>query len=376
MSATRLQCLTPSGSGAIAVIAVVGPDAWNVTRRLFRPASSKPLPDLPMELSTWFGTMGTGPGDEVIVSIPTTLPELVVEVHCHGGTQVVRWLIDLLRSEGCVEAAATKAAREQPWELLPNAKTLRTAAIFLDQANGAFDRELEAIRRSLLRGESAAAEARLRELMRFAPVGRHLIEPWHVAIAGAPNAGKSSLLNALAGCQRSIVASVPGTTRDVVTATLAFDGWPVALSDTAGLRSGGDELEQEGIERAKQQIRQADLCLWVIDSTVAPPPALTERPLAEHVLPVLNKTDLPSVWDRSCIPEAVSISCVTGAGLNELIGRMVAALVPAAPLPDTAVPYSAETRELVGKLLELLAEGRLQDAINGIDRFLSPYAAI
>ncbi len=369
---TQVACLTPPGSGAIAVIALRGPDAWSIVRRFFRPASKKTLPDKPSERATWFGHIGAGEGagDDAILAVPSLHPDPVVEIHCHGGRQVVQWLIDLLKNECCIETSPEKlVAANEAWALLPHAKTLRTAGILLDQAQGAFDRAVAAIRKAQSDNRTAEAQALLNELNRYTTVARHLIEPWHVAIAGAPNAGKSSLLNALAGYQRSVVAPLPGTTRDVVTATLAFDGWPVEISDTAGLRKvdpalrdgsgmsdpsrsagstlreGGDELEAEGIARARKHLAEADLCLWVIDTTGPQPPTLasfaSENEIAaERVLTVLNKIDQAPAWDLTRIPDAIRISATTGQGIDVLIRKMVDMLVPDPPPPGAPVPYS------------------------------------
>lgn len=349
---TLVSCLTPDGSGAIAVIAVRGENAWPIARSLFRPASKKPLPDKPDAGSTWFGHIGVGDGagDEVILAVPTVHRETVVEIHCHGGRQVVRWLIGLLVNAGCVEDSSdisispAGVVDRVAWSQLPYAKTLRTAAILLDQAQGAFQRAMGEIDRAFADGRTADVK-RLREsLLRYEPVGWHLIEPWKVAIIGAPNAGKSSLLNVLAGYQRSIVAPIPGTTRDVVTATLAFDGWPVEIADTAGLREGGDTLEREGIERARRQMAVADLCLWVIDATEPEPVSVQSFAYAngiacERILPVLNKTDLPAAFDLARIPDAVLVSAATCQGIDALIRRMVDKLVPDPPPPGAAVPF-------------------------------------
>jgi len=378
MTAFQIECLTPSGSGAIATIAVSGPGAWSAVRRLFRPASPHPLPAQPRPGSTWFGTIGEGTGDDVILAVTETDPETLIEIHCHGGRQVVCWLIDLIQHEGgLLSSTIAVDSVESPWALLPHAKTLRTAAILLDQANGAFHRALAQIADALQTQQDSDAEAKLRDLIQYAAIGRHLIEPWRVVIAGAPNAGKSSLLNALAGYQRSIVAPVPGTTRDVVSATLAFDGWLVELSDTAGLRTAGDQLEQEGIVRAKNHIEQADLCLWVIDTT-APLPSSGDQSVgewefaADRTIAVLNKTDLPPAWDLSGFTEAASVSSLKGTGLDELAKRMTAFLVSVEPPPNAAVPYSVATCELVIVLLELLGAGNREEAIAAINAWRNP----
>jgi tRNA modification GTPase len=345
MSATHFQCLTPPGGGAIAVLEVSGPDAWALVRRLFRPAR-KPAPEAPAPLTSWFGAIGDGPGDEVIVAVTAVAPIPTIEIHCHGGPQVVRMLFELFERHGCKRAPAS----DDVWSLVARAKTLRTAAILLDQANGSFDRAVREIRHDLDEGKTAEARTHLEALNRFTTLGRHLLTPWRVAIAGAPNAGKSSLLNTLAGYQRSIVTPVPGTTRDVVTATLALDGWLVEFSDTAGLREADDVLEREGIDRAREQIRLSDLCLWVIDTTEGAPGPLAVDVSPERIVPVLNKIDLTPAWDISTISDGAPVSALTGHGLEPLIHRIVAALVPETPAPGAAVPFNDECLALLESL--------------------------
>src|SRR5205814_566998 len=163
------------------------------------------------------------------------------------------------------DAARSAAAAE-----LVRAPTTRTAAVLLDQYHGAFERALQIAQAALEQQDLDAATRLLNELAEHAPLGRHLTTPWRVVVAGAPNVGKSSLVNALAGFQRSVVAATPGTTRDVVTTLIAVDGWPVELADTAGLRLGAGSLEAKGIEMARSAAAAADLCLWVLDASAAP----------------------------------------------------------------------------------------------------------
>src|SRR5262249_15997807 len=153
---------------------------------------------------------------------------------------------------------------------LARATTVRTASILLDQMHGAFDAAVSAILAALDgEGPPSSAAQMLAELADRVPLGRHLTAPWRVVIAGAPNVGKSRLVKALAGYQRSVVSPTPGTTRDVVTVRLAI-GWPIELADTAGLRDESDALEGQGIELARSRLAEADLCLWVLDSTAPP----------------------------------------------------------------------------------------------------------
>src|SRR5439155_6204210 len=136
---------------------------------------------------------------------------------------------------------------------------LRTAAILLAQLRGAFTRDCRAAEQVLRAGRQAEAATRVADLLRLAPVGRHLVVPWRVVVAGAPNVGKSSLVNALAGFQRCVVTPMPGTTRDAVTTLIAVDGWPVELIDTAGIRNVADDLESAGVDRARRTAADADV---------------------------------------------------------------------------------------------------------------------
>jgi tRNA modification GTPase len=350
----RVAVLTPPGTGAIATVAVVGPTAWDAVRRRFRPVGGKPVPDVPPARRVWFGTIGDGPGDEVVVALTRDEPESWVEVHCHGGRRVVRWLVEQFQQDGCVEVRwqdLVKPTRGHGWALsaLTQAPTLRTASILLDQYHGAFASAVRDILTALERGEQPAALAQLAQL---APVGRHLVRPWKVAIAGAPNVGKSSLINALAGYQRSIVAPVAGTTRDVVTVTVALDGWPVELADTAGLRENVESLEAAGIDRARRQLAEADLVYWVLDGS-EPNPA---RPTGPGSVVIINKTDLPAAWSYSA-SDGLLVSAATGAGVPELAADVVRRLVPVAPAPGAAVPYTPELADRIEQASQLVTAG-------------------
>jgi tRNA modification GTPase len=334
-----VSVLTPPGTGAIATVEVAGPWAWEVARQLFRRAGKSPVPEQPEPHRFWFGTLGEG-GDEVILVARQTAPEPVVEVHCHGGRRVVRWVVEQLGARGCAEGEPTPRGSVLP--LLQRAPTLRTASILLDQHHGAFDRAARDILAHLEAGHADRAAGPLAELARFAPVGRHLVEPWKVVIAGPPNVGKSSLLNALAGYQRSVVSEVAGTTRDVVTVPVAFDGWPVELADTAGLRDAA-ALEAEGVERAKRFLAEADLIVWLMDATAQEPTS----PEPGSPLIVINKVDGPAVWGLDRFPDALRVSALTGQGVPGLVATIARRLVPHAPPPGAAVPYTPRLADLV-----------------------------
>jgi tRNA modification GTPase len=140
------------------------------------------------------------------------------------------------------------------------------------------------------------------------PRSEPLKEGVRVVIAGPPNAGKSSLLNAIVGHDRAIVTDIPGTTRDHIDVPLALDGVPLRLTDTAGLRDSDEAVERIGVERAQRLIEAADVLLWLGEEGDAP-----EHP---HLVPLHSKADLP---DREPAgPGTLAVSALTGEGLAEL----------------------------------------------------------
>ncbi|HEY1376779.1 MAG TPA: GTPase [Gemmataceae bacterium] len=352
---TTFTVLTPPGAAAVAVIGLAGPRAWDVVRERFRPVAAASLPAEPTIDRFWLGGFA---GDAVILAIHDAGPSPAVELHCHGGPEVVRQLTEELARNGLRPDQGTGFVRASgPADTaleLARAPTLRTAGILLDQLNGAFHRAVAALDAALAAYDASAARDLAAALAQHAPLGRHLTRPWQVVIAGAPNVGKSSLVNGLAGFTRSVVTAVPGTTRDVVTTATAMDGWPVELLDTADQHDAADELEGQGIARARTAAGGADLCLWVVDGTVSPVwPAITPA----NCLPVVNKADLPTAWDVASVPDAVVVSARTGAGLDELCRRISRRLVRSPPPPGAAVPFTPGLADLTAAIAATLDVG-------------------
>lgn len=335
----KAALLTPVGRGALACIAVEGAGArdavasWLISRR---PLSSYAVGSLVL------GRWGHTQGEEVVVRIAD---EDCLELCCHGGMAAPAKLLEGLAAAGCeIESWQARVARQHADPLtaaaavaLPQARTLRTASVLLDQLAGALTREVQELLSLLDHGAVAEAAERVRTLIARGKVGRRLCAPFIVAAIGLPNAGKSSLINALLGYQRALVHPEPGTTRDLVAAETAFDGWPVRLVDTAGIRSTTDAIEAAGMDLARQAMRKADLCLLVHDASCTWQPA-EDRLLAESPswLVAHTKCDLAA---PPPLPHGVAVSSVTGAGLAELSRALVAHLVPEPPPPGAAVPF-------------------------------------
>jgi tRNA modification GTPase len=170
-------------------------------------------------------------------------------------------------------------------------------------------------------------------------------EGFHLTVIGPPNAGKSSLMNALARRDVAIVAETPGTTRDVLEARLDLGGYLVIAADTAGLREAGDAVEAEGVRRALARAESADLVLLLLDGTATEPFAGVPDQ-GEHVLTVWNKTDLPWPAPR----EGLAISVRTGEGIEDLVEAL--ALRIRAELDGAARDSAMVTRERHRRALE------------------------
>ncbi len=348
--------LTPPGRGAVASLRIEGRGALDLVAQHFiarrpRVPGARGVPGTPRPLADFppgriiVGQFGPG-GEEVVFN---RLSDAAIELHCHGGLAAVARLEEIFVSGGC------RRISWQEWTLrqeadpfaaaarlaLAEARTARTAAILLDQYRGALRRAVEHIESSLQAGAQDAARQQVEALLAHAATGLHLTRPWQVVVAGRPNVGKSSLINAIAGYQRAIVHSTPGTTRDIVGVQTAMDGWPVEISDTAGLRESGEKIERMGIDLARQKILAADSVVLVFDSSL--PWSEADRALAESyptALRVYNKGDLRRA--PGARPPGLELSAAHSAAIDALCQEIAGLLVPHPPPPGAAVPFEAE----------------------------------
>ena len=370
---TVVAAITPSGRGAVATVVVAGPDALHAVESQFLPAGPQLRGRAIGDIA--YGRWGSPAGEDLVVS---RVAQTTIEIHCHGGpTASARIQSDLVtagcraiswqqwicrRSNDGIQAAAEAALAE--------ARTARTAAILLDQHQGALRGELLAIVSELEGDYGSAATMRLARLLEHAKIGLHLVRPWRVVLAGPPNVGKSSLINLLLGYERSIVFNEPGTTRDVVTAATAVDGWPVELADTAGLRAGRDELETEGVERARQQLGHANLVVLVFDASQPWRDECQSIYSATSLaLIVHNKADLPIHPDVR--PKGLLVSAKTGLGLGAVLDEISRRLVPHPPAIRAAIPFTQFQVEAVANAAALVSAGKLASAAVELRRCLT-----
>ncbi|MGB7344660.1 MAG: GTPase, partial [Pirellulaceae bacterium] len=371
--ATTASLLSGVGRSAIAVISVMGPDAEQVVQRCFDAATHGGFRAGQIRYGNWHGGDSDGESrhfdstnstSESIVVVPVDDGEL--EIHCHGGVAATGKILEDLGRHN-VRVIAWQDPLSQPAEsqliresieVLSRCMTARTAAIAMDQVRGALldwcqnaldnDLPFDEVRRS---GQGILA---------FAPFGLRVTDRFRVVLAGPPNVGKSSLINAMVGYDRSIALDQPGTTRDVLHAETVMEGLAIQLSDTAGIRSGQGEIEKEGIRRANLAVREADLVIWVTtpDSNGD---CLQSRDESKSSIQVLNKADLLSspLIDESFLPTVAT----TGQGVTELMAAVVQALVPDFPSPGTAVPITRRQQQALAKIVAASDQASQRNAV-------------
>lgn len=360
-SDTIAALATPQGRGGIAIVRVSGERAQALLRALFQPCPQEIQSHLMMYGHIVYREQTLDECMAVLMRAPRSYTrEDVVEFHLHGGAYVAQSVLDALFSLGARPAEAgefTKRAflngridlsRAEAVMALINAQGERAARAAIKQLDGGvsvFAHDMQRRATDILAGITAAldfpdeidereAAGDVRQKARGLAEAleracdergaRLLTHGLDVALCGLPNVGKSSLLNALLRENRAIVTDLPGTTRDIVSGSMTLNGVPVHLSDTAGIRESAEPVEREGVSRARDAIRRADLSLLVLDAQRAP--CQEERALfgtlpADARAVVVNKTDLHAADDAVMsafdAPTFV-VSTKTGEGLDAL----------------------------------------------------------
>ena len=373
-SDTIFALASAAGPGASAMVRVSGPGAWDALRRISRRGAAAPqrlslatLMDpetdeiLDRGLVAWFPAPRSFTGEDV------------VEFHVHGGRAVVAGLVDALSNISGLRVAEAGEFTRRAFENgkldltaaegladLVAAETAAQRCQALRQLDGALGRVVEDWRRRLLgalahmeatidfsdedlpdlehevRSQAAALAREMDSHLNDDRYGERLRDGVSIAVIGAPNAGKSSLVNLLARQDAAIVSAVAGTTRDVIEVHLDLGGYPVVVADTAGLcddAPGGDsgqvDIEREGIRRARKRAEDADLKLAVFDGCHWPNVDRHTTALVDaHTIVVINKSDLGVPAPPLAVNgnAARPVSALTGAGIDGLVDAVTRAV--------------------------------------------------
>lgn len=360
---TIVAVATPPGRSAIAVIRMSGPQALNITRALVHDDSFTPEPahmvlkDLKTDdhevmdqaLITFFKSPHSFTGEDM------------VEISCHGSPVTVRKLLDRIQQldarlagpgeftmRACrngkmnlsqaeairdlINARTTAAAQQATRQLkgeLSNALSISKQELIdiivkLESALEFVEDDLPHLQREEVLSQLLVVQNTIEELASTYQTGHLLRDGIKVAFVGRPNVGKSSLFNKLLSRDRAIVTELPGTTRDSLTESIAINGIPVTLTDTAGIREAGDRIEAIGVERTHRAMADADLLVVVIDASTevqAEDREVLERARDSRHIVALNKSDLPPVCEMSETvngSQVVHVSAVAGTGLSDL----------------------------------------------------------
>ena len=366
-SDTIVAIATPAGRGGVSIIRLSGPEALEIGNALTggvpeaRRASLRRFlaedgQAIDFGIVLWFPGPGSFTGEDTI------------ELHAHGGPVIASALL-----ERCVELGARRAApgefskraflndkldlaqaeaiadiidsgsRQAARAALRSLEGVFSAAVrtltelltqlrmYVEAAIDFPEEEIDFLSDAALTGRIAGVDAEFVALKKRVSQGRLLTDGYQVVLIGEPNAGKSSLMNRLAGADAAIVTAIPGTTRDLVRVSIDLEGLPVELIDTAGLRDAPNEIEEEGISRARAALAAADHSLIIIDATTLDGNIRDETPWQrlETELPentgrtrVVNKIDLTGltagIAGQPEEPVTLGVSALTGAGLDEL----------------------------------------------------------
>jgi tRNA modification GTPase len=398
---------TAQAPGAVGIVRISGPEAQQVADRVFVSSHGKRLAELPGYRALYGRVYGKdGEIDEAIAlnfRAPASFTgENVVELSCHGGMYVTRSLLKAVLEAGAVPAGPGEFTRraflngkmglteaESVMDII-GAAGEQAAKAALAGHDGALEKKITGVRNTLtslaahldawadypeddipqvtseeIRTSLASAKEALEELLRSFEAGRAMREGVETVIAGRPNVGKSTLMNLLAGCERSIVTQYAGTTRDVVEDTVLLGGIPLRLADTAGIRSTEDPVEKIGVERAYKRIRSAQLIFAVFDSSAELNDSdreLTESLAGTPCIAVVNKSDLPQKINMEYIKQnydhIVILSAASGTGLEELARETAEVLDTANVNPAEGILLTERQRDTARRALDCVEEAQ------------------
>lgn len=373
MDDTIAAIATPPGEGGIGIIRMSGEQAKDILTKIFVPANPGSIENRKMTYGNIIDPSSKSIIDEVLcvyMKGPKTYTvEDVVEINCHGGMVPLRKTLELVLKNGARMAEPgefTKRAflngrldlsqAEAVIDVI-KAKTDKTFDVAMNQLEGIFSKKIKEVRKKLvdilvnitvnidypdedieeityekLEKDLTDAGMDIDGLLASADTGRIMQEGLSVAIIGKPNVGKSSLMNSLLNEARAIVTEIPGTTRDTIEEHLSIRGIPIRLTDTAGIRETDDIIEKIGIEKSKESFNEADLVIFIIDSSRElsdEDGKIMELIDQNKAIVILNKIDLDQLITKSDVKKMLPVATIietsmeTQQGINLIEEKIV-----------------------------------------------------
>jgi len=402
---------TAPGSGAIALIRLSGPESFKITDVVFKASNKETIIQKAEGYTIHFGKIydETILLDEVLISVfkapHSYTGEDSIEISCHGSSFIQQKLIELLLKNGARMAQAGEftlraflngkfdlSQAEAVADLIASNSTA-SHNLALEQMRGGFSSKIKALRKELVDLASlieleldfseedlefverthflrllAEIQYEVKKLIESFALGNVLKNGIPVAIIGKPNVGKSTLLNSILQEERAIVSEIPGTTRDSIEDTISIGGYSFRFIDTAGLRSSTDKIENLGIERTYEKIRQSRIILYVCDITKSTPADLEEtlEDFKDHIeaedkrfIMIGNKIDelieMPRFFNKYIDLETIFVSAKRNENINLIMDSLVSS-VKDLDLGDNAIVSNARHLEALNKVAEAIAE--------------------
>ncbi|GGJ31041.1 tRNA uridine-5-carboxymethylaminomethyl(34) synthesis GTPase MnmE [Paenibacillus hunanensis] len=417
VSDTIAAIATAVGEASISVIRVSGPEAVAEVSHIFK--GRVPLDQADSHTVHYGHIIDPATGERVeevlatIMRAPRSFTmEDVIEISSHGGVVAVRRVMDILlqqririaepgeftkraflngridlsQAEGVIDLIRSKSDRafsvalkqvegKLSRQIKPLQQTLIETLAHIEVNIDYPEHDVESFTADLIKNKSAEVMTEIDKLLRTANEGKILREGITTAIVGRPNVGKSSLLNALAHDNRAIVTDIPGTTRDVIEEYVTINNIPLKLLDTAGIRETMDVVEKIGVERSRGAVNDADLLLFVLNSSEPlheDEIELMEQISGRQVIVILNKIDLPPQLDRSVLlqhfneQQIVEMSVKDDQGVDRL-EQAISSLFFGGKLEANDVTYVSNVRH-IGLLKQ--AKRSLQDAYEAADQLI------
>lgn len=406
---TIVGIATAGGETSINVIRISGDKALDSLIGIFKGVNNRPLDDIkPFTIRYGFIEKEGSIIDDVLVSYfkgpKSYTGEDVVEISCHGGSMPARKIMEVLLEKGLFLAEPgefTKRAflngridlsqAEAVMDII-NSRTEAALKAASDQSRGSLSSKINILRDALLkimarievtldfpdedlerasdlaiRDELITYKDQLNELLSSSQTGKFIKDGMKVVIAGRPNVGKSSLLNALLEENRAIVTNIPGTTRDVIEESMVIGGIPIRIRDTAGIRETQDEVEKIGVEKSLSSMEDSDLIILVLDQSS--PLSKEDEDLikvteGKNRLILLNKNDLEKkiVLPKDLDKEAIVISAKNSFGLDEVRNRITNIIQGSLSDFSEIVITTERHKDAIKK-----SRNSIEDAINAIE---------